>query len=122
MIILVNEKSDADFSLMGSTIRALMKLIRLFPRMFNDELFCVLCIRFHAILQMLPPDYALDRARFCIQQCGLIFFVLLFQADSMMSCPLPIVPVIQTLPTINSQPDYPIHIGIKVRETFTCVC
>lgn len=32
----------------------------------------------------------------------------------MMSCPLPIVPVIQTLPTINSQPDYPIHIGIKV--------
>ncbi|KYB25387.1 hypothetical protein TcasGA2_TC034450 [Tribolium castaneum] len=31
----------------------------------------------------------------------------------MMSCPLPIVPVIQTLPTINSQPDYPIHIGIK---------
>jgi hypothetical protein len=31
-----------------------------------------------------------------------------------MSCPLPIVPVIQTLPTINTQPDYPIHIGIKV--------
>ncbi|XP_068897477.1 polypyrimidine tract-binding protein 2 isoform X1 [Tenebrio molitor] len=35
------------------------------------------------------------------------------KADSMMSCPLPIVPVIQTLPTINTQPDYPIHIGIK---------
>lgn len=43
-------------------------------------------------------------------KCG--FF--LFQADSMMSCPLPIVPVIQPLPTLNSQTDFPIHIGIKV--------
>lgn len=38
-----------------------------------------------------------------------------FQADSMMSCPLPIVPVIQPLPTtLSSQTDFPIHIGIKV--------
>lgn len=34
----------------------------------------------------------------------------------MMSCPLPIVPVIQPLPTSLStnQTDFPIHIGIKV--------
>lgn len=32
----------------------------------------------------------------------------------MMSCPLPIVPVIQPLPTLNTQADFPIHIGIKV--------
>ncbi|XP_017780649.1 PREDICTED: polypyrimidine tract-binding protein 1 isoform X4 [Nicrophorus vespilloides] len=31
----------------------------------------------------------------------------------MMSCPLPIIPVIQTLPTLSTQSDFPIHIGIK---------
>lgn len=41
-------------------------------------------------------------------------FLCMFQADAMMSCPLPIVPVIQPLPTLNSQTDFPIHIGIKV--------
>ncbi|KRT85715.1 hypothetical protein AMK59_1777, partial [Oryctes borbonicus] len=34
--------------------------------------------------------------------------------ESMMSCSLPIVPVIQPLSTLNSQADFPIHIGIKV--------
>ncbi|KAK4876346.1 hypothetical protein RN001_012768 [Aquatica leii] len=35
------------------------------------------------------------------------------KAENMMSCPLPIVPVIQQLPSLNSQPDFPISIGIK---------
>ncbi|XP_065155545.1 polypyrimidine tract-binding protein 2 isoform X3 [Atheta coriaria] len=36
------------------------------------------------------------------------------KGDNMMSCPLPIIPVIQPLPSLNSQPtEYPIHIGIK---------
>lgn len=39
------------------------------------------------------------------------------QADNMMSCPLPIVPVIQQLPNLNSQADFPINIGIKVRHS-----
>lgn len=37
-----------------------------------------------------------------------------FQSDAMMSCPLPMVPVIQPLPALNTQPDFPLHIGIKV--------
>ncbi|XP_071057668.1 polypyrimidine tract-binding protein 2 isoform X1 [Onthophagus taurus] len=36
------------------------------------------------------------------------------KVDNMMSCPLPIVPVLQPLPSINTTaPDFPIHIGIK---------
>ncbi|XP_017780647.1 PREDICTED: polypyrimidine tract-binding protein 1 isoform X2 [Nicrophorus vespilloides] len=35
------------------------------------------------------------------------------KGDNMMSCPLPIIPVIQTLPTLSTQSDFPIHIGIK---------
>lgn len=48
---------------------------------------------------------------------GLLRFSLVFhldrneKVDKMMSCPLPIVPVIQTLP--SSHADFPIHIGIK---------
>lgn len=32
----------------------------------------------------------------------------------MMSCSLPILPVLQPLPSINTSQDFPIHIGIKV--------
>ncbi|XP_031351463.1 polypyrimidine tract-binding protein 1 isoform X1 [Photinus pyralis] len=37
----------------------------------------------------------------------------------MMSCPLPIVPVIQQLPSLNSQADFPISIGIKADIQFS---
>lgn len=35
------------------------------------------------------------------------------KADNMMSCSLPVVPILQTLPSINTTQDFPIHIGIK---------
>lgn len=52
----------------------------------------------------------------CCEQKSRVFtkWLFYFQTDAMMSCPLPIVPVIQPLPALNTQPDFPIHIGIKV--------
>ncbi|CAH0556060.1 unnamed protein product [Brassicogethes aeneus] len=41
------------------------------------------------------------------------FTAVVKKADNMMSCSLPIVPVIQTLPSLSAAQDFPIHIGIK---------